>query len=94
MSPPADYTATLPTKRMGAGLLITDDVGRVLLVEPTYKSEWEIPGGAVEANESPYCAARRGSRRGTRPAPATGATARGGLGAATHRPPAPTGAPS
>ena len=59
MLPPMDYTATLPTKRMGAGLLITDHVGRVLLVEPTYKPDWEVPGGAVEADESPYAAARR-----------------------------------
>jgi hypothetical protein len=42
-----DYTATLPRKRMGAGLLLTDPSGRVLLVEPAYKDYWEIPGGAV-----------------------------------------------
>ncbi|GIG89433.1 NUDIX domain-containing protein [Plantactinospora endophytica] len=54
-----DYTATLPRKRMGAGLLFTDPAGRVLLVEPTYKEHWEIPGGCVEADESPYVAARR-----------------------------------
>ncbi len=33
--------------------------GRVLLVEPTYKDHWEIPGGSVEADESPYDAAAR-----------------------------------
>lgn len=48
-----DFTATLPRKRMGAGLLLTDHADRVLLVEPTYKPYWEIPGGAVEACESP-----------------------------------------
>jgi 8-oxo-dGTP diphosphatase len=55
MSQPAvaDYTATLPRKRMGAGALIFDADGRVLLVEPTYKPCWEIPGGVVEAGESP-----------------------------------------
>jgi hypothetical protein len=37
---PADYTATLPRKRMGAGALFTDDADRVLLVEPTYKDWW------------------------------------------------------
>jgi 8-oxo-dGTP pyrophosphatase MutT (NUDIX family) len=51
-----DFTATLPRKRMGAGALLTDERGRVLLVEPTYKDYWEIPGGAVEADESPYTA--------------------------------------
>ncbi|GAA3957195.1 NUDIX domain-containing protein [Actinoplanes auranticolor] len=54
-----DFTATLPRKRMGAGVLLSDDRGRVLLVEPTYKDYWEIPGGAVEADESPYTAVGR-----------------------------------
>jgi 8-oxo-dGTP diphosphatase len=54
-----DFTATLPRKRMGAGVLLSDERGRVLLVEPTYKDHWEIPGGAVEADESPYTAVVR-----------------------------------
>jgi 8-oxo-dGTP diphosphatase len=54
-----DYTATLPRKRMGAGALLTDPMGRVLLVEPSYKDEWEIPGGCVEADESPLAAVVR-----------------------------------
>jgi 8-oxo-dGTP diphosphatase len=29
------------------------------VVEPTYKSTWEVPGGAVEADESPREACRR-----------------------------------
>lgn len=48
-----------PTKRVGAGLLITDERGRVLLVKPTYKDGWEIPGGLVEDGESPREAAAR-----------------------------------
>jgi 8-oxo-dGTP diphosphatase len=48
-----DFTASLPRKRMGAGLILTDHADRVLLVEPTYKPYWEIPGGAVESDESP-----------------------------------------
>jgi 8-oxo-dGTP pyrophosphatase MutT (NUDIX family) len=54
-----DYTASLPRKRMGSGVLFRDGAGRVLLVEPIYKDYWELPGGAVEADESPYDAARR-----------------------------------
>lgn len=54
-----DFTATLPRKRMGAAVYLTDEQARVLLVEPTYKPYWEIPGGAVEADESPYAAAIR-----------------------------------
>lgn len=54
-----DFTATLPRKRMGAGALLSDDQGRVLLVEPTYKPYFEIPGGSVEADESPRAAVVR-----------------------------------
>lgn len=55
----AEYVAALPRKRMGAGALFVDDLDRVLLVEPTYKDYWELPGGVVEANESPLAAAVR-----------------------------------
>lgn len=44
---------------MASGVLFTDDAGRALLVEPTYKEHWEIPGGTVDADESPYDAAVR-----------------------------------
>lgn len=44
---------------MGAGALLTDGQDRVLLVEPTYKSYWEVPGGSVEADESPHAAVVR-----------------------------------
>ncbi|MFE3255643.1 NUDIX domain-containing protein [Nocardia sp. NPDC059229] len=54
-----DYVAGLPRKRMGAGALFVDEQDRVLLVEPTYKPYWEVPGGVVEAGESPYRAAVR-----------------------------------
>lgn len=55
----SDWTATLPRKRMGAGVLFRDGGDRILLVEPTYKPEWELPGGVVEADESPRAAAAR-----------------------------------
>ncbi|MBL1073724.1 NUDIX hydrolase [Nocardia sp. 2] len=54
-----DYIAGLPRKRMGSGILFVDDADRVLLVEPTYKDHWELPGGVVEAGESPYATAVR-----------------------------------
>lgn len=50
---------TLPRKRMGSGVLVRDELGRVLVVKPTYKQSWEIPGGAVEADESPRTTCRR-----------------------------------
>lgn len=54
-----DFTAALPRKRMAAAALLTDGRGRVLLVEPAYKDDWEVPGGAVEADESPRAAVVR-----------------------------------
>ena len=53
------HLARLPAKRMGSGALIRDPEGRVLLVEPTYKATWEIPGGNVERDESPRSACAR-----------------------------------
>ncbi|MFE5479732.1 NUDIX domain-containing protein [Nocardia sp. NPDC056541] len=55
----AEAIAALPRKRMGAGMLFVDEQDRVLLVEPTYKQHWEIPGGVVETGESPRAAACR-----------------------------------
>jgi 8-oxo-dGTP pyrophosphatase MutT (NUDIX family) len=40
-------------------MLFTDPAGRVLVVKPTYKPGWELPGGAVEDGESPRAGARR-----------------------------------
>jgi 8-oxo-dGTP pyrophosphatase MutT (NUDIX family) len=35
------------------------DHDRILLVQPTYKISWDVPGGVVERDESPRQAARR-----------------------------------
>ncbi|QMU67195.1 NUDIX hydrolase [Streptacidiphilus sp. P02-A3a] len=44
---------------MAAGAVIRDHRGWILLVKPIYKEGWEIPGGVVEADESPLmCCAR------------------------------------
>jgi 8-oxo-dGTP pyrophosphatase MutT (NUDIX family) len=40
-------------RRIGAGALFRNPAGHVLLVNPTYKPQWEIPGGIVEEGESP-----------------------------------------
>lgn len=54
-----EYVASLPRKPMSAAVLIRDEGGRVLLVEPSYKPGWEPPGGVVEDGESPWLAADR-----------------------------------
>jgi ADP-ribose pyrophosphatase YjhB (NUDIX family) len=47
------FYRSLPAKRMGAGCLFFNADGQVMLVKPTYKPTWEIPGGVVEKDESP-----------------------------------------
>lgn len=51
--PYGEFLRSLPRKRMAAGALIYDSRGRILLVKPVYKGGWSIPGGVVEADESP-----------------------------------------
>lgn len=55
----AEFLATLPRRRVAAGALIRDDAGRVCIVDPTYKDLWQLPGGMVEADESPFQGCRR-----------------------------------
>ncbi|XMN04662.1 NUDIX domain-containing protein [Streptomyces griseobrunneus] len=49
----SEYDRKLPRRRVAAGVLFFDADGRVMLVDPVYKTPWEIPGGAVEWDESP-----------------------------------------
>ncbi|MER5378414.1 NUDIX hydrolase [Streptomyces sp. NPDC002553] len=53
------HEAKMAHPRMAAGALFFDAAGRVLMVEPSYKDYWEIPGGYVETGESPLHAASR-----------------------------------
>ena len=46
-----------------AGALIFDARGRLLILNPTYKKHWTIPGGQIEADgETPWEACRRETR--------------------------------
>lgn len=47
------YLENLPKKRMGAGCVFLDSEGRLLIVKPIYREVWLLPGGVVEADESP-----------------------------------------
>jgi len=49
----------LPRKRAIAQMLVRDDRDRVLLCRLTYKTDWDLPGGVVEVNESPQDAVAR-----------------------------------
>jgi len=56
----------LPGIPVSAGALIYDLAGRLLILKPTYKSGWTIPGGVMEADgESPWEACQREVREET-----------------------------
>ncbi|MCQ8834585.1 NUDIX domain-containing protein [Streptomyces malaysiensis] len=55
----AEGNAKQARKRVSADVLLRDAAGRLLVVKPTYKEAWDLPGGMAEANESPEDAARR-----------------------------------
>ncbi len=50
----------LPRIPASAGGVIRDGSGRLLILKPTYKSGWTIPGGQIEADgETPWEGCRR-----------------------------------
>jgi ADP-ribose pyrophosphatase YjhB (NUDIX family) len=49
----------IATPRVAAGVMFRDQDGSVLLVRPTYKPFWDLPGGYVEPGEGPRAAAAR-----------------------------------
>lgn len=50
----------LPTIPASCGAILLDEQGRLLVLKPTYKKGWTIPGGIMEADgESPWDACRR-----------------------------------
>jgi 8-oxo-dGTP pyrophosphatase MutT (NUDIX family) len=50
----------IPRIPASAGVLVWDRKGRLLILKPTYKSGWTIPGGIVEAGgETPWEACQR-----------------------------------
>ena len=56
----------LPGIPVSAGALIYDRDRRLLILKPTYKSGWTIPGGVMEADgESPWEACQREVREET-----------------------------
>jgi 8-oxo-dGTP diphosphatase len=53
------FYASLPRTRGAASALLLDERGRIVLVKPTYKEGWFLPGGVIEAGESPLAACLR-----------------------------------
>jgi 8-oxo-dGTP diphosphatase len=55
----AEGNARQARKRVSADALVRDESRGILLVDPTYKPDWDLPGGMAEANEPPTEALRR-----------------------------------
>jgi len=49
----------IPAIPASAGALIRGRKGRLLILKPTYKGGWTVPGGVIEIGESPWEACRR-----------------------------------
>lgn len=50
----------VPEVPVSAGAILLDEGARMLVLKPTYKSGWTIPGGIMEADgETPWEACRR-----------------------------------
>lgn len=63
----------MPSLPVSCGAIITDARGRLLVLKPSYKSGWTIPGGMMEADgESPWQGCRREVREETGLEVATG----------------------
>ncbi|MCX6766329.1 MAG: NUDIX hydrolase [Candidatus Moranbacteria bacterium] len=54
-----DYIKNLPKKRMASGVILLNEAGEILIVKPSYKNYWSVPGGVIDENESPRNAALR-----------------------------------
>ena len=80
--------AELPAIPVSAGALIFDQAGRLLILKPTYKTGWTIPGGVMEADgETPWNACQREVRE------ECGIEVRSGRLACTDYPPGRPGHP-
>ena len=54
------FSFTPPRIPASSGALIFDPAGRLLVLKPTYKAGWTLPGGQMEADgETPWEACRR-----------------------------------
>lgn len=48
-----------PKKRIAVGAMLFNEQGELLIVKPTYKDHWSLPGGVVDEHESPAAALAR-----------------------------------
>ena len=53
------WLAGLPKKSVAVKVIVKSNANNILLVNPTYKKGWQLPGGGIEPNEEPKEAAVR-----------------------------------
>lgn len=53
------WRANQPKKMIVAKVIVKSADSKILLVKPSYKPTWQLPGGGVDAGESPATAAVR-----------------------------------
>lgn len=53
------FFESLARSRGASSALLYAEDGRVVLVKPTYKAGWSLPGGVIDEGESPWGACRR-----------------------------------
>ena len=59
----AQFACEVPRIPASAGALIFDEHGRLLVLNPSYKRHWTIPGGQIEPDgESPWETCKRETR--------------------------------
>jgi hypothetical protein len=56
---PPHVAVRMPTKRLAADSVLTDEAGRLLVLEPRSKVTCDVPGGIVDGGESPRLAVVR-----------------------------------
>lgn len=61
----AAFYASRPKKAVGVMVVLRNPQGRVMIVKPNYKPGWNLVGGFVDADESPFTAALREVREET-----------------------------
>lgn len=54
-----NFWDSIPKKRSASGAIILNSERKILIVKPTYRDKWLIPGGVDEYNESPLSSCLR-----------------------------------
>ncbi|MET8622636.1 NUDIX hydrolase [Kitasatospora sp. NPDC004669] len=55
----AEWLSGMVRAYIGSSVLLTDEQGKVLLLKPGYRDQWQFPGGGMDPGEAPAeCAAR------------------------------------